>query len=179
MLRFVSNCCTKGKKTRKIGPLNTDEILNARTRWVKRVQDGGQTVIKSPGWKLEKDPQTEILTCNGRVKNYQPIYLGGGIFLSKLIQHVHNQIMHLGVSNTMAAVRETWWIPKLHEKVKKAIHKCNVCRLYSTKPFGAQVTAEMPSFRTEGSRPFEVTGLDFAGPLYYRVSKNNNNNNSL
>ena len=116
MLRFVSNCRTKGKKKRKIGPLNTDEILNARTRWVKRVQDGGQTVIKSPGWKLEKDPQTEILTCKGRVKNYQPIYLGGGIFVSKLIQHVHNQIMHLGVSNTMAAVRETWWIPKLRER---------------------------------------------------------------
>ena len=54
MLRFVSNCRTKSKKKRKIGPLNTEEILNARTRWVKRVQDGGQTVIKSPGWKLEK-----------------------------------------------------------------------------------------------------------------------------
>ena len=74
----------------------------------------------------------------------------------------------------MAAVRETWWILKLREKVKKAIHKCNVCRLYSTKPFEAQVTAEMPTFRTEGSRPFEVTGLDFAGPLYYRVLKNEN-----
>ena len=172
ILRFVSNCRTKGKKKRKIGPLNTDEILNVRTRWVKRVQDGGQTVIKSPGWKLEKDPQTEILTWKGRVKNYQTIYLGGGIFVSKLVQHVHNQIMHLGVSNTMAAVRETWWIPKLREKAKKAIHKCNVCRLYSTKPFEAQVTAEMPSFRTERSRPLEVTGLDFAGPLYYRVSKN-------
>ena len=107
MLRFVSNCRTKSKRNRKIGPLNTDEILNARTRWVKRVQDGGQTVIKSPGWKLEKNPQTVILTCKGRVKNYQPTYLGGGIFVSKLIQHVHNQIMHLGVSNTMAAVRET------------------------------------------------------------------------
>ena len=64
MLRFVSNCRTKSKRKRKIGPLNTDEIPNARTRWVKRVQDGGQTVIKSPGWKLEKDPQTEILKCN-------------------------------------------------------------------------------------------------------------------
>ena len=85
MLRFVGNCRTKSKKKRKIGPLNTDEILNARKRWVKRVQDGGQTVIKSPGWKLEKDPQTEILTCKGRVKNYQPIYLGGGIFVSKLM----------------------------------------------------------------------------------------------
>ena len=82
--------------------------------------------------------------------------------------------MHLGVSNIMTAVRETWWIPKLREKVNKAIHKCDVCRLYPTKPFEAQVTAKMPSFRTEGSRPFEVTGLDFAGPVYYRILKNEN-----
>ena len=174
MLRFVSNCRIKRKTNRKIGPLNTDEILNARTRWVKRVQDGGQTVIKSPGSKLEKDPQTEILKCKGRIKNCRPIYLGGRIFVSKLIKHVHNQIMHLGVSNIMAAVCETWLIPKLREKVNKAIHKYDVCRLYSTKPFEAQVTAKMPSFRTEGSRPFEVTGLDFAGPVYYRISKNDN-----
>ena len=89
MLRFVSNCRIKRKRNRKIGPLNTDEILDARTRWVKRVQDGGQTVIKSPGWKLEKDPQTEILKCKGRIKNYRPIYLGGGIFVSKLIKHAY------------------------------------------------------------------------------------------
>ena len=69
---------------------------------------------------------------------------------------------------------ESWCLPKLHEKVKKAIHKCNVCRLYSTEPFEAQVTAKLPSFRTEGNSPSEVTGLDFAGPLYYRVSKNEN-----
>jgi hypothetical protein len=47
-------------------------------------------------------------------------YLGRGAFEDKLISHVHNQIMHLGVSNTMATLRGTWWIPKLREKMKKS-----------------------------------------------------------
>ena len=29
----------------------------------------------------------------------------------------------------------------------------------------------MPTFRTDVSRPFEVTGVDYAGPLYYKISK--------
>ena len=29
----------------------------------------------------------------------------------------------------------------------------------------------MPSFRTEGGRPFETTGIDFAGPITYKILK--------
>ena len=79
-----------------------------------------------------------------------------------------------GVSNTEWQLSlEMWWIPKLYVSnyVKIVINKCNVCKLYSTKPFEAPITAEMPSFRTEGDRPFEVTGVDFAGPLYYKITK--------
>ena len=173
VLLFVSNCRPKAAKVKRInGPLNTDEIMSARNKWVRRVQKNERPVMQTPGWKLVKEPETEILRCEGRVTNYQPIYLGGGTFGNKLIAHVHNQIMHLGVSNTMAALRETWWIPKLREKVKKVINKCNGCKLYSAKPFEAPTTAKMPSFRTEGNRPFEVTGVDFAGPLHYKIAKN-------
>jgi hypothetical protein len=43
--------------------------------------------------------------------------------------------------------------------------------LYSTKPYGSPLTSNMPSFRTEASEPFEVIGVDFAGPLRYKISK--------
>jgi hypothetical protein len=145
--------------------------MSARNKWVRRVQKNEQPIMQAPGWNLEREPETEILRCEGRVTNYNPIYLGEGTFTNKLI---HHQIMHLGVSNTMAALRETWWIPRLREKVKKVISKCNVCKLYSAKPFEAQTTAKLPRFRTEGDRPFEVTGVDFAGPLQYKIAKNEN-----
>ncbi|KAK2560676.1 hypothetical protein P5673_016438 [Acropora cervicornis] len=79
--------------------------------------------------------------------------------------------MHLGVANTMASVRESWWIPKLRARVKKTIKRCNVCKVFSTRPYEAPPTSALPEYRTEGSRPFEVTGVDFAGPLSYRVGK--------
>ena len=79
--------------------------------------------------------------------------------------------MHLGVANTMASVRENWWIPKLRAKVKKVIKNCNICKVYSTKPYGVPSTSALPEYRTEGSRPFEVTGVEFARPFLYEVSK--------
>lgn len=46
-----------------------------------------------------------------------------------------------------------------------------MCRAYSTKPFGTTATAAMQTFRTESSRTFQTTGVDFAGPLGYNISK--------
>ena len=79
--------------------------------------------------------------------------------------------MHLGTANTMASMRENWWISKLRAKVKKVIKKCNVCKVFSTKLYGVPSTSALPEYRTEGSRLFEVTGVDFAGPLEIRLAR--------
>ena len=172
MLRFISNCkARRNKLKRKSGPLVTEEIITARTYWVKRAQRAVQASLQSPGWKLVEDKHTGVLKCEGRVKGYRPMYLPGGPLAEKLVAHVHNQIMHLGVANTMASVRESRWIPKLRARVKKTIKRCNVCKVFSTRPYEAPPTSALPEYRTEGSRPFEVTGVDFAGPLSYRVGK--------
>ena len=71
----------------------------------------------------------------------------------------------------MAALREQWWIPQLRTKVKNVIKNCNICKLYSTKPYGSPQTSNMPTFRTESRKPFEITGVDFAGPLRYKIKK--------
>ena len=124
MLRFVNNCRSKTKKVKsESGPLNTDEIMSPRNRWIRRVQRNDQPNLRSPGWTLVREAETEILRCEGRAANYQPIYLGGGTFENKLIMHVHNRIIHPGIANTMAALRETWWIPRLRAKVKKVMNK--------------------------------------------------------
>ena len=44
----------------------------------------------------------------------------------------------------MAEIRKEWWIPKLRSKVKKMVNTCNVCKVFSTKPYGATATADMP-----------------------------------
>ena len=59
----------------------------------------------------------------------------------------------------------------MRAKVKKVIKNCNICKVYSTKPYGVPSTSALPEYRTEGSRPFEVTGVDFARPFLYKVGK--------
>jgi len=112
--------------------------------------------------KLVNNDHAGVLNCGGRMKEYRPIYIPGGPLAEKLILPIYNQVMHLGVANTMACVRENWWIPKLRVKVKKVIKNCNICKVYYTKPYGVPSTSALPEYRTEGSTPFEVTGVEFA-----------------
>jgi hypothetical protein len=173
ILRLLYNCLSRARWNKKrTGPLVSEEIKDARNAWVRRVQRGVNPELQTPGWRIMEEEATKVLKCKERVHGYEPIYLDGGRFVEKLIAHTHNKIKHFGVANTMAALREQWWIPQLRSKVKKLIHKCNICKLYSTKPCGSPLTSNMPSFRTETGKAFEVTGVDFAGPLRYKIAKN-------
>ena len=169
-LRFAKNSQAKKRQEKKIMPLTIEEIKHSEEFWVKRVQANVNVDLETPGWKVVKDDKG-ILRCKGRIVGYQPIYIEKGVFADKLIRHVHTELNHLGIPNTMAAIREKWWIPKLRSKVKKIINECKTCKTFSTKPYGAAATAALPTFRTESSRPFQTTGVDFAGPLEYKISK--------
>ena len=172
ILRFVQNCQARKKKLeRKKGPLCTEEILRARDCWVRRVQKNIPSALESPGWKLEMDKDPNILKCVGRIQGYRPTYLEDGTFVQKLIRHTHEQTRHMGVANTMAGIRDNWWIPHLRSLVKKQVHQCNICKVFSTNPYRNQATVPLPKFLTEVSRPFQHTGVDFVGPLIYRVNK--------
>ena len=127
--------------------------------------------LKKPGWELVKDKETNLLKCRGRIQGYNPVYLEDTQFTRKLIQHVHTQIQHLGVANTMATLREEWWIPRLRTLVKKEVRDCNVCKVFAAKPYGAPTTSALPEFRTNVSRPFQYVGVDFAGPLKCKEGK--------
>ena len=71
----------------------------------------------------------------------------------------------------MAAIRENWWITRLRTTVKRIINQCNVCKVLRVKPHGSTRTAHLPSIRVQSERPFETTGVDFAGPLTYKAGK--------
>ncbi len=174
-LRFVHN--SRAKKIGTInGPLTNDEIARSRDVWIRKVQRQIPEDAESSGWRLEKDEETKILRFVGRIQYYSPIYLDNGLFVEKLIRHIHEQTMHLGIASTMGAIREEWWIPRLRSLVKKTINDCHTCKVFATKPYGKTDTSPLPQFRTEASKPFQTTGVDFAGPLIHKSRSHENSN---
>jgi len=49
----------------------------------------------------------------------------------------------------------------------KAVNKCIGCFLMKP-PVGEHIMADLPKERLNGSHAFEVTGIDFCGPFFYK-----------
>ena len=165
--RFIENC-RKVKMPK--GPLTTEEFQAAENIWIKQAQSS-QPLKSDVG--LKKDDEG-ILRCVGRVRGYHPVFLPRESKLASLIvQQVHEQMMHGGVSTTMCRIREKFWIPKLRALTKKVIRNCNICKRYRKKPVSTScaINSTLPVFRVELSDPFAVTGVDFAGPVHYKIKK--------
>ena len=88
--------------------------------------------------------------------------------MSEKTQDAHLQTLHGGAGWTMSMVREAYWIPKLHQLTKKVIRKCYGCKHFMATAFANPPTGNLPRERTEGSIPFQVIGVDFAGPIHYK-----------
>ena len=165
ILRFVTNCRRKKKQT---GMLTTEEIESAERFWIKEAQQVEEIQSDVP---LKKDQQG-IWRCDGRVPDYHPIFLPRShTFVKLLIEQTHGRMLHGGVSVTMSCIRERFWIPKLRTLVKKVIHNCNKCKRFRVQGLAAPRNSQLPTFRSQMTDPFACTGVDFAGPVKYRVNK--------
>lgn len=94
-----------------------------------------------------------------------PIILPYSCRLSKLlVAFVHSVTLHGGNQLVLRVLRAQYWIPKVKNLVKATINQCKPCIIYK-KRCQTQLMAALPPERTEFSRPFSCTGLDFAGPF--------------
>ena len=69
----------------------------------------------------------------------------------------------------MAKIRELYWIPRLQQVVKRVRTECWGCKRFRAKSYEKPPPEKLPSTRTKGTTPFEVLGLDFAGPIRYKT----------
>ncbi|XP_028397808.1 uncharacterized protein LOC114521540 [Dendronephthya gigantea] len=70
----------------------------------------------------------------------------------------------------MVRVREKFWIPRLRQLARRIIKSCWGCKCFQVRALAVPPPELLPKERTEGSAPFEVIGVDFAGPIRYRKS---------
>ena len=166
VIRFVEHCCKR--KKRNCLQLTSEETDEAEKLWNRKAQQSNNTVTNTD---LEKGDD-RVLRYVGRIPNYKPILLERNHPLVKsLIQACHLKTLHGGVAVTMSKVRERFWIQKLRSIVKKVLHNCNLCKRFRVKPLSNPSKSMLPDFRIELKEPFLVTGVDFAGPVRYRIAK--------
>ena len=165
MMRFEARC--EGRRIQE-PILTSEEIDSAETYWLKKAQ--GSEELKS-NIDLKTD-ENGVWRCNGRIPGYNPIFLPkNSRLVASLIGQSHKKTLHGGVSMTLSDMRKRYWVPKLRSQVKKVVRECNYCKRHRVKPLPSPGKSMLPEFRAQLSEPFAFTGVDFAGPIVYKIKK--------
>ena len=97
-----------------------------------------------------------------------PIVLPGEHPLtSRLVEHLHQTNCHAGPGMLAGIVRQKYWILGARKLVRKICSSCGRCRRFRAKALDAP-RPRLPADRVRDSSVFEVTGIDFAGPLHLK-----------
>ena len=170
--RFFHNCRMPIKE-RNSGPLKSVEVERQKMWWIKRVQRDAQANqgFNEDRLRLNLQPNKEnILECRGRIQGEYPTYLPDDHqYTKKLVHQAHLATLHGGVALTMARVRERYWVPRLRRLVKKVRRSCWGCKRFQIRAFESPPPGNLPVARTQGDTPYQVIGVDFAGPMKYLV----------
>ena len=88
--------------------------------WIIRVQLQDSITVDHKRTKVALNLQKNVeglLECQERIRGKYPVYLPSNVpFTRKLVEQVHVEMLHGGVSLTMAAVRE-WTVPEQQPSV--------------------------------------------------------------
>lgn len=170
--RFAGNARLK-RKERMTGPLTTNEVQRQHLFWTKRAQRSLDDKVTEDKQRLGLEENDEgIFECRGRIQGHYPVYLPDTHpYTVKLVEDAHRRTLHGGVGLTMTRIRERYWVPRLRRLAKRVIKGCYGCRRFQVKATERPPPGNLPLDRTEGSRPFQVVGVDFAGPIKYRVTQ--------
>lgn len=122
--------------------------------------------------KLFKDNEG-LLRCKGRFDytdwtedKKHPILLPKNTdFTTKIIETIHKNNFHVGVSHTLSLTRNKYWILQGRAQVQKVLKNCLQCRKYGGGPYKLPLMPPLPVERINYSKPFTFTGIDYFGPL--------------
>lgn len=187
--RFVNN--SRNPKKRKEGPLTSEETTNANKFWIKQAQEevyGSDIAELKQGRAISKD--SKIANLNPVLDDDGLLYVGGRLqkaefsyqekhpwiipskhrILELITIFHHEKLKHGGLRDTLTDIRENYWIPKGRQIVKSIIQRCLICKAFQTKQ-AKMYMAPLPIDRIRERPPFDVCGIDFAGPLFTKGNR--------
>ncbi|XP_053698861.1 uncharacterized protein LOC128745814 [Sabethes cyaneus] len=121
------------------------------------------------------DPE-EIIRVGGRLRlsdqpflSKHPALLPSNHPITRLIAKSHHlSLIHGGGRLTLAATREKYWPLHGRRLCRSIIRNCYRCAR-ADPPATTQQIGQLPLHRITPSRPFAISGIDFAGPLYLKA----------
>ena len=189
VLRFIHN--VSKQNARLTGPLSVSELQSAKKLWIsssqrscfkdeflylsEKHQNHCPTLVKQLRLFLDRN---NLIRCGGRIHNAPVTEMAKFPYLlpprhtltDMVIQQTHKKLHHAGVSATVTALRQVFWIPTIRQRVKTRLRQCVICNRLMGKPYQAPDPPPLPRMRVEASQPFSTTGVDFTGALYVRDS---------
>lgn len=177
ILRFYKNS-KSGKNPGSTGNLSTDEIEQAEKKLLKIIQEESFNGVQDKSIS-SLDPFTDEfglirlrtkLSKNEDINfcfRYPVVLPAQHPTVRSLIFDQHKKHCHAGVQILLNCLRESYWILGGRRTIRSVISKCVVCKRQYSKRVDT-TTATLPMDRLRDSSVFEVTGTDFAGPLYLK-----------
>ncbi|GFU68820.1 LINE-1 retrotransposable element ORF2 protein [Trichonephila clavipes] len=181
--RFINNC-KSGSKVK--GQLKSEEVESAHKFLVKTIQQAKysqeishlkyhkpiprSSKLLSLNKFLDED---EILRVGGRLTKQPtlsfdqkfPIIIPKHHLITTLvIRQFHLRSFHSGTQMTLSLIRQRYWIPDGRSTVRREIKRCIECCRFNSKPSYPKM-GDLPKQRITETRPFEIVGIDFAGPI--------------
>ena len=171
------------------GPITTSEINEAEVMWLTYIQrktfaDIFDAISNKKMTSLQRQlgvylDNDGLLHCKGRIDQAdisesarRPILLPKNErFTHLLVEKVHKQNLHSGVSQTLSQFRYKYWLPRGRATVSSVLRNCTVCRRHEGGPYKMPVMAPLPKTRVTSAVPFSRTGLDYLGPLYIKTKE--------
>ncbi|XP_071653393.1 uncharacterized protein [Temnothorax longispinosus] len=176
IMRFVANCRLEASK-RVRSYLRVKEVTAAELKLIRMVQRESFFGFKDSRMKLMNTYLDEdgIIRLKSPVANRDdtmdfrhPILLDSRHSLvNKLIEYTHLRLNHAPASIMINALREKFWILGCRRGVNAVIHSCVSCRRFNAKRVET-LSPALPGKRVRDAAVFEITGMDYAGPLFLR-----------
>ncbi len=125
---------------------------------------------------LDRD-EDGLLVVSTRVRNPASLHSPTQLILLSpksrithlLVQTLHRAHSHAGISALMEILCSTYHTPGLRNTLKGISKSCPNCQRAYAKPL-THLMGLLPSTRTTPAPVFHHTGVDFAGPLYIKLS---------
>lgn len=188
VLRFCHNLKSNNDKT-KTTCLSSAELQRALYLIIKNeqsihFQEEINLLKKNSNIKGSLKPlhpfldQENLVRVGGRLENSNlPFSQKHPVILPKhsrvtemIIESEHKKLLHANSKLLLSSLNQKYWLVNGIRQIKKIIHKCLICfRLKASA--SQQLMGSLPRQRVTASRPFQVVGIDFAGPLQIKNSR--------